>query len=86
MGLQAKSQDIIDLGTGTGTLARGFALRGAKAIGINPDLRLLAEAKKLDSLMESQSYTVSERPRLFRYLTVRATSSQQVNAGIGSMS
>lgn len=51
MGLQAKSHDILALGPGTCTLVRGFALRGAKAIGIDPDLRLLAEAKKLDSLV-----------------------------------
>ncbi len=38
----------IDLGTGTGTLARGFALRGCKVIGVDPDPRMIAEAKKLD--------------------------------------
>lgn len=39
---------VIDLGTGTGTLARGFALRGCKVIGVDPDSRMISEAKKLD--------------------------------------
>jgi SAM-dependent methyltransferase len=41
-------QTIVDLGTGTGTLARGFALRGCKAIGLDPDARMLEQAKGLD--------------------------------------
>jgi ubiquinone/menaquinone biosynthesis C-methylase UbiE len=39
---------VIDLGTGTGTLARGFARRGCKVIGVDPDPRMIGEAKKLD--------------------------------------
>lgn len=39
---------IIDLGTGTGTLARGFGLRGCKVIGVDPDPKMIDEAKKLD--------------------------------------
>lgn len=42
------NQAVIDLGTGTGTLARGFALRGCRVIGVDPDPRMIAEAKKLD--------------------------------------
>jgi SAM-dependent methyltransferase len=42
-------QEIVDLGTGTGSLARGFALRGCRVIGIDPDARLLAQARELDS-------------------------------------
>lgn len=41
-------QSIVDLGTGTGTLARGFAFRGCKVIGVDPDPRMIAEAKALD--------------------------------------
>jgi SAM-dependent methyltransferase len=39
---------VVDLGTGTGTLARGFALRGCKVIGVDPDRRMIAQPKKLD--------------------------------------
>ena len=41
-------QSIIDLGTGTGTLARGFAQRGCDVIGVDPDPRMLSTAKELD--------------------------------------
>ena len=39
---------VVDLGTGTGTLARGFALRGCKVIGVDPDPRMIDQAMKLD--------------------------------------
>lgn len=39
---------VIDLGTGTGTLARGFALRGCKVIGVDADPRMTDQAMKLD--------------------------------------
>jgi len=41
-------QTVTDLGTGTGTLARGFALRGCKVIGVDPDARMIGKAKELD--------------------------------------
>ncbi len=41
-------QHILDLGTGTGTLARGFALRGAQVIGLDPAAPLLEQARLLD--------------------------------------
>jgi SAM-dependent methyltransferase len=47
-GIGRRGQAIVDLGTGTGTLARGFARRGCKVIGIDPDERMLAEARRLD--------------------------------------
>lgn len=40
-------QTIVDLGTGTGTLARGFARRGCSAIGVDIDARMLAQAREL---------------------------------------
>jgi SAM-dependent methyltransferase len=48
LGIGACGETIVDVGTGTGTLARGFALRGCKVIGIDPDGRLLDQAQKLD--------------------------------------
>lgn len=41
-------QNLVDLGTGTGTLARGFAARGVNVIGIDPSGALLEQAKQLD--------------------------------------
>ncbi len=42
-------QYIVDLGTGTGSLARGFALKGCKVIGIDPDPRMLEQARTIDA-------------------------------------
>jgi SAM-dependent methyltransferase len=40
---------LVDLGTGTGTLARGFAQRGCQAIGIDPAAPLLGQARQLSA-------------------------------------
>src|SRR5581483_3983391 len=47
-GIGLPGQRIVDVGTGTGTLARGFARRGCQVIGIDPDERLLNQARQLD--------------------------------------
>jgi SAM-dependent methyltransferase len=49
MGIGRPGQELVDLGTGTGSLARGFARRGCRVIGIDPDSRLLAQARELDA-------------------------------------
>jgi SAM-dependent methyltransferase len=49
-GIGAAGETVVDVGTGTGTLARGFALRGCKVMGIDPDERLLIQARQLDSI------------------------------------
>lgn len=36
------------MGSGTGTLARGFALRGCQVIGVDIDPRMLADSRELD--------------------------------------
>ena len=38
---------VVDLGTGTGTLARGFAARGARCVGIDPSPPMLERARAL---------------------------------------
>jgi len=40
-------QRILDLGTGTGTLACGFAARGCETVGLDPSTEMLAEAARL---------------------------------------
>ena len=47
-GIGKPEQLVVDIGTGTGTLARGLALRGCHSIGIDPDDRLLEQARMLD--------------------------------------
>jgi len=47
-GVGTKNQSIVDLGTGTGSLARGFASRGCNVIGIDPAQEMLDQARELD--------------------------------------
>ena len=49
LGIGTLGQTVVDVGTGTGILARGFALGGCKVIGIDPDDRLLNQARRLDA-------------------------------------
>ncbi len=44
----ARGQRVVDVGTGTGSVARGFALRGCEVIGIDPSEQLIEQAKRLD--------------------------------------
>lgn len=43
-----KGGRTIDIGTGTGTVARGLAQRGVTVVGVDPSAELLAEARKAD--------------------------------------
>ena len=47
-GVGTPGQRIVDLGTGTGTLARGLARRGCEVVGIDPAAAMLAQARCLD--------------------------------------
>jgi SAM-dependent methyltransferase len=47
MGVGRAGQRLLDLGTGTGTLARGFARRGCRVTGLDPAEPLLGEARRL---------------------------------------
>jgi len=47
MGIGRSGQRLLDLGTGTGSLARGFARRGASVVGVDPAEPLLVEARRL---------------------------------------
>lgn len=47
-GIGTGGQRVLDLGCGTGTLARGFALRGCHATGLDPSPEMLRAAGDLD--------------------------------------
>jgi SAM-dependent methyltransferase len=47
-GLARPGESALDLGTGTGTVARGLALRGCAVTGLDPSAALLAQAAALD--------------------------------------
>ena len=44
----APESRVLDLGTGTGTVARGLALRGCRVVGLDSEHHLLTEAARLD--------------------------------------
>jgi ubiquinone/menaquinone biosynthesis C-methylase UbiE len=46
-GIVNPNASLLDLGTGTGTLARGFAVRGCSVIGMDISTQLLEQAKDL---------------------------------------
>jgi SAM-dependent methyltransferase len=48
-GIGKPGQPVVDLGTGTGTVARGFARRGCLVVGIDPSEPLLEQARRLDA-------------------------------------
>lgn len=48
-GVGGPGQRLLDVGTGTGTLARQFAQRGAVVTGIDPAAPMLAQARALDA-------------------------------------
>jgi hypothetical protein len=48
LGIGLTGQSLVDLGTGTGTLARGFARRGCRVTGIDPSASMLEQARRLD--------------------------------------
>ncbi len=48
LGVQFAGARAVDLGTGTGTLGRGMARRGASVTGIDPSTEMTAEAQRLD--------------------------------------
>jgi len=47
-GVGIPGQRVLDLGTGTGALARGFALQGCRVTGLDPAAPMLEKARELD--------------------------------------
>jgi SAM-dependent methyltransferase len=47
-GIGLPGQELLDLGTGTGAVGRGFALRGCRVTGLDPAWPMLEQAGELD--------------------------------------
>lgn len=47
-GIVAHAKTALDLGTGTGTIARGLAARGMKVVGLDKSDAMIAQARQLD--------------------------------------
>ena len=47
-GIGRRGERVLDLGTGTGTLGRGFARRGCEVTGLDPSTELLDQARAID--------------------------------------
>lgn len=48
-GIGARGQSVLDLGTGTGVMARGFARNGCRVVGLDIAKTLLTSARDLDA-------------------------------------
>jgi SAM-dependent methyltransferase len=71
-------QFVVDLGTGTGTLARGFARRGCRVLGIDPAEALLEQARQLDA---AEDLTVEYRMGRAEETGLPGASADVVSAG-----
>jgi len=46
---------VLDLGTGTGSIARGLALRGLVTVGLDPSEALIEQARNLDAALKLET-------------------------------
>ena len=77
-GVGIPGQRVVDLGTGTGTVARQLAARGCEVTGIDPDTRLMAEAARLG---EAEGVTVEYREATAEHTGLAGHSFDVVTAG-----
>ena len=72
------SLTVVDVGTGTGALARGFAKRGARVIGIDPDERMLTQARQMS---EAEHVSVEYKAGTAEHLPLADSTTDIVTAG-----
>lgn len=71
-GLSFRNKRVLDLGTGTGSMARRIAQLGSRVIGVDISLELITEARELDRLAGVN----------VEYLVSRAEATQIPNASV----
>jgi SAM-dependent methyltransferase len=77
-GIVKPDDRVLDLGTGTGTLARGFARRGCDVVGLDRSRALLEQAERLD---KDTGLTVSHVQATAEDTGLSSTSFDVVTAG-----
>ena len=77
-GVGTSGQRIVDLGTGTGTVARQLAARGCEVTGVDPDARLMAEGERL---ARAEGVQVRWRDATAEATDLAAASADVVTAG-----
>ena len=63
LGIGRPAQRVVDLGTGTGTLARGLAAAGCAAFGVDHSHAMVAEARRQRSIPEEKLHHESPSHR-----------------------
>lgn len=81
-GVGLKDQLILDIGTGTGYLARNFAKKGALVTGVDISSELMEEAKKLDEKCNANVKNLNARAENLPFSSSMLL--LLVNVGIGS--
>ncbi|HEX5083166.1 MAG TPA: class I SAM-dependent methyltransferase [Blastocatellia bacterium] len=74
----AAGEAVVDLGTGTGTLARGLARRECRVIGVDADQRLLDQARQLD---KAASVSIEYRKGTAEHIPLADNCTDLVTAG-----
>ena len=77
-GVGKREQTIVDLGTGTGTLARAFARMGCRVIGIDPSQAMIDAARSLD---RAADVNVDYRVGVAEATELASSSADAVSAG-----
>ena len=83
-GVVAAGERLLDLGTGTGSLARGFARRGLRVTGLDPARPLLDQARRLDDAAGVAVAYVEARAESTGLAEPASMWSAPASAGIGS--
>lgn len=77
---------VLDAGTGTGTVARGLALKGLEVTGVDPAQALLDYAAALDKEAGVRVRYCVGKAEKYRYARRLLILSRRGNAGTGSIS